>query len=128
MISKECFCKLIDVITKYDAALDSLPDWVQFENFPLTEFGFDIIDLLDAEMGTADEENGGLICSWIYDYKCGKDYGMTYYIRDEMGKVTKLDEPIRSYLVEIDGVSYAPETAEELYDLIPAMWTKKTED
>ena len=119
MISKECFVDLINYVKEYNEKLDGLPDWVTFDNFPLSNICGDILEILEKEMGRSEENGGaGLIFIWCYDYNFGTEYHETNYKSEGNGLVRKLDVPEPGYLVAIDGVKYAPTTAEELYDLL----------
>lgn len=126
MISKECFVDLIGYIKKYNDALNELPDWITSDNFPFSQIGAEIIDVLEKEMGLNESSTTeGLICTWCWDYNFGQNYGMVNYVEDENGSVYKLDAPRPGCLVSIDEVKYAPTTAEELYDLIIKVFVNK---
>lgn len=126
MISKECFVNLIDYVKKYNNALNELPDWVGFDNFPFSQMCCDILDIFEIEMELSEENGGrGLIFTWCYDYNFGTKYRYVGYRQDKNGCMHRLDVPEPGCLIAVDGVKYAPATAEELYDLLIKLFVNK---
>lgn len=104
MISKDSFVKIMDSVQEYWDELDKLEKvlGVYFEESFLTNIVDNILDAIsdDTEEGLVKDDNVG---TWIYYYAFELDFGRVDYVDDA---------------VEVDGVKYPLETAEQLYDFL----------
>lgn len=118
MISKECFCKQIKAIEKYEELIDNFPIWFDAVEAGLFDIAANIFDSLAEEVG--DNLKNSLIYTWYYDYDKGTRYSTNIYEIKSDGSIAEIpkEEQIEGgYLVIYDGVIYKPTTAEELYEM-----------
>lgn len=105
MISKKCFCKIIDSCEKFYEKFDQLMDLLNIapETFILSFFD-DILDSLVDELEDVEELDklklDPIIYSYTFEHKFGKEYS-----EDD-------------YIIKIDDIKYQPKNSEELYNIL----------